>query len=329
MAGLYAFDGQGLRLQAGQRLAHPVVQLDMLLRGVGQVVFQNNAYSGALLLLGLALHDVRFAAVAALGAFLSNVLAALWGVAAGPLRQGVYGFNGVLVGIALLYFLQASVLSAAVLLLALAVALLLQQALERAFAGRCPTLTAPFVLASLLVFLAAPLFARMQVGAELPRAGLPQVGQAVEGVVTWASLGLGTVQGLGQIFFQGSVLSGAVFFLALFISSRHAALAALCGSFVGAVVAWLMGVDEPSIRAGGFGFNSALVALALWAVFLPRTAGHALYAAFGAVLAAFAHAALSSALAPLGAPAMTAAFVLCTWLLLWAAPKRAAGLTAV
>jgi urea transporter len=183
-----------------------------------------------------------------------------------------------------------------------------------------PALTAPFVLGSLCFFLATARFGRLESTHLLPTAGLPRA-VAVEGVVTGSTVIEGLFNGIGQVFFQGNVVTGILFSIGLLVSSRVACFAALSGSLTGLLVAWGMGAAEPAIRAGAFGFNSALVAIALASVFLALDAVSAVYALLASVVAAFVFAAVSAALEPLGMPALTLPFVLVTWCFLFAAPR--------
>ena len=78
----------------------------VLLKGVGQVIFQENALSGALMLLGIFLSSWRMG-LAAMGGVCASTLAAwILGYDREPIRRGLYGFNGTLVGIAVICFID-------------------------------------------------------------------------------------------------------------------------------------------------------------------------------------------------------------------------------
>lgn len=288
--------------------------LDAFLRGVGQVMLQNNRYAGGLFLLGIFCNSVLFGVGAVVGGVASTAAAMVLGCDRALLRAGMFGFNGVLVAIALLYFLQPNALTWACVVLAAAGSSVLMAALLTLFkTWKLPVLTAPFVFTALGFFLATARFGRLHSTQLLPTAGLP-TSATVEGVVTASTVVEGLVNGVAQVFFQGSLLSGGLFLLGLLVSSRAGCVMALLGSLMGLLVAWGMGAAEPAIRAGAFGFNSALTMLALGSVFFVRTPASVLYALLAAALTALVHAALSAALAPLGMPAMTLAFVLVTWI---------------
>jgi urea transporter len=92
----------------------PIDWAKLFLRGVGQVMFQENALTGFLFLVGIAAavveEDPRFAVLMALGGLIGTVLGTVtaWhsGYERDEHRAGIYGFNGTLVGIAMSFSFQ-------------------------------------------------------------------------------------------------------------------------------------------------------------------------------------------------------------------------------
>ena len=80
-------------------------------RGIGQVMFQNNALSGGLMLLGIAFNSWQLAVLSVLGTVVSTLTASLSGYDKEDIRNGLYGFNGTLVGIAIGVFMEINVTS--------------------------------------------------------------------------------------------------------------------------------------------------------------------------------------------------------------------------
>ena len=78
-------------------------------RGIGQVMFQNNALSGGLMLLGIAFNSWQLAVLSVLGTVVSTLTASLSGYDKEDIRNGLYGFNGTLVGIAIGVFMEINV----------------------------------------------------------------------------------------------------------------------------------------------------------------------------------------------------------------------------
>ena len=296
--------------------------IDSVFRGVGQVMLQNNSYAGLLFLIGIFYNSWIFGLGVLVGTAVSTATAMLLEVDRSLVRAGLFGFNGALVAIALLYFLRPDILTWGCVAFAAACSTIVMAALRNLLGTwKIPPLTAPFVFISLCVFLATARFGRLQSTHLLPTAGLPKAVD-IEGVVTASTVVEGLINGIAQVFFQGNVVTGVVFTVGLLISSRLACAAALSGSLVGLLVAWGMGAAEPSIRAGAFGFNSVLTAIALGSVFfaLDRVAVvyTIVYTLLATVAAALVFAAVSAALEPLGVPALTLPFVLVTWIFLLA-----------
>jgi urea transporter len=307
------FSATGIAMDEGGSTAGLLSFLDSVLRGVGQVMFQNNSYTGLLFLVAIGYNSWIFALAVILGTAVSTLTAMALGADRALIRSGMYGFNGGLVGIALLYFLQPAPLTWVCLILAAACSTIVMGAMLTAFdTWKLPVLTAPFVFVSLCFFLAPARFGRMELTGLLPTAGLPKTAM-VEGVVDASTIAQGLLNGIGQVFFQENLVTGALFAAGLLIASRIAFAAALAGSLGGLLVAWGMGAAEPAIRAGAFGFNSVLVAIALGTVFLGSKRTTIGYAVMGVIVTPFVVAALAAALEPLGLPALTLPFVLVTW----------------
>lgn len=291
-----------------------------VLRGIGQVMLQGNAWAGLIFLLGIFYNSVLFGSATLVGTITSTATALLLGVDRSQVRAGLFGFNGALVGIALLYFPEPDVLAWGYVVLAAACATVVMAALLRLLeTWEIPALTAPFVVTTLLFVLACARFGRLRSTDLLPTAGLPKAA-TVEGVVTASTVAAGLLNGVAQVFFQGNAVTGVFFAVGLLISSRVACVAALLGSLVGLLVAWGMGAAESAIRAGAFGFNSVLTAIALGGGPGMPNAASAAYGTLAVVATTVVFAAVSAALEPIGMPALTSPFVLVVWLFLLARP---------
>lgn len=294
------------------------------LRGVAQVMFQPSAIGGALMLAGIFWGAISGGCVAvALGAVVGLVVATLTGRLLGlPCEEGevgLWGFNGVLVGCAMMTFLGSTPLSWAALVFASAMSVWVREGLNRIGAThKVNSFTFPFVLSSWL-FLAA---ARVLVGLDevaLSHPMLPAIHHydlaATPPSSLWEALAW-SLRGLGQIMLQDSWVSGLFFLAGLAVSSRWAALWAFVGSSIGTYGALLYGASEVAVASGLYGFSPALTAIALGCVFYRPSWRSALWALAGALATLFAQAALNVFLEPLGLPALTAPFCLTTWLFL-------------
>lgn len=294
--------------------------LDSVFRGIGQVMLQNNSYAGLIFLAGIFYNSIILGWAVLLGTIASTATAVLLGADSSRIRAGLFGFNGALVAIALLYFLEPNILACGYVVLAAACTTIIMAALLNFLgAWKIPALTAPFVCTTLLFVLACARFGRLHSTEFLPTAGLPKAA-IVDGVVTASTLIEGLFNGIAQVFFQGNAITGLIFVIGLLVSSRMAGGAALLGSLIGLFVAWGMGAAEPAIRSGAFGFNCVLTAIVFSGGFFVLNAASAAYGILAVVTTAVAFAAMSAALEPLGMPALTSPFVLVIWLFLLASP---------
>lgn len=295
--------------------------IDSVLRGIGQVMLQNNSYTGLIFLIGIFYNSILLGCAALLGAIISTFSASLLGVNAASIREGLFGFNGALVAIALLYFLEPTWITWGYVILATASSTIMMAAtLTLTKVWKLPTLTAPFVVTTLLFILACARFGQLESTGMLPTANLPSAAISIEGIVTVSTVIEGVFTGISQVFFQGNTVTGAIFLLGLFINSRIACMAAFFGSLLGVLIAWGMGAAEPAIRAGVFGFNNVLTAITFAGGIFLINKSTVLYGLLAVIVTSFVFAALSAAIEPIGMPALTSAFILVVWLFILAAP---------
>jgi urea transporter len=305
-----------------------VASIDALLRGTGQVMFQNNPLTGLLFLVGIFVNSAKLGGAGLLGLAAGTLAAWLLGADRTLIRNGVFGFNGILVGIGLAFFLEFDPLLAAYIVLGGAVSTVVMMALAN-FLGPwdMPALTAPFVLTAWLLLFAvyqfahvrpSPLIAPMpldpQAAAQTGLRELP-TGAGAAGL-TAANLAHGLFRGVGEVMFQDNLLTGVIFLLAILVNSRISAAFAALGSALGLFTALALGGDGVAIYHGLYGFNPVLCAIALGGLFFVLTWRSAVYALVAAVFSAIAFASLVVLLSPIGMPALTAPFVLVTWLFL-------------
>lgn len=244
-------------------------------------------WTGVLFLFGIALNSWSMF----LGAVLGGGVATLTGCAlrrSEALKQGLFGFNGALVGIAGMFFMSPSVSSIALIVIAILLSTALAWWAQRA---AVPAYTAPFVVSGWLMLLLAP-----ALGIAPAEVGVPLTNGLLEAMFN----------GVGQVMFQGSVLSGIVFVLGLWLSQKSAALWALVGSAIGAILAGMMGAPSELVGNGIYGFNAALAAVAL--------AGNqfSVRPLLGIVLSVL----ITHLFMQAGWVALTGPFVLATWLVL-------------
>ena len=306
--------------------------VDTLLRGTGQVMFQNNPITGLLFLVGIFYNSYQLGIAAVIGLLASTVAAMVLGADRNLIRAGLFGFNGVLTGIGLAFFIQLqwSPVLVVYIILGGVLSTIVFMALANFFSTwDMPALTAPFVLTAWLFLFAVLLFANLHPGV-LVNPALPKPSAAVYPIlrpsptdlttgagVTVVNLLQSFFRGVGEVFFQNNLVTGIIFLIAILINSRVSALFAALGSLVGLVTAqWLLGVDGYATYIGLYGFNGVLCGIATGGVFYVITWKSGIYALLCALVGTVVFASLTAFLSPLGMPALTAPFVLTTWLFL-------------
>ncbi|EFR33948.1 urea transporter [Porphyromonas asaccharolytica PR426713P-I] len=281
-------------------------EIKTLLLGFSQVFLLQSTLSGALILVGLFCNSWQLALLALLGCLVSRSAASLWRDTEQEIADGLYGFNGTLVGIALGVYWEISWLSILLLVVGAALSTWLARACRRH--AQLPGLTAPFIIAVwalLLVSMLAP-----------ERMGLlDTAAQLEEGAPLWRMLGVALGNSVGQVMFQANVLTGLFFFLAIAWESRRKALYTLLGVFIPMLA--IPFVPETVWREGLLGYNAVLCAI-YWAGTSERSLRYAVVSVVLSVLIELL--ALYAGLIPLTAP-----FVLSVWVVwLWSRRRQLA-----
>src|SRR5438093_11638288 len=84
---------------------HPLLgYLDWVLRGIAQVVFQNNPITGAVILAGIFYNSWTYGITCLIGTMISTATALLFKADKNLIKNGLYGFNGALIAVALVAY---------------------------------------------------------------------------------------------------------------------------------------------------------------------------------------------------------------------------------
>ena len=220
-------------------------------RGIGQVMFQNNALSGIIMLLGIFLNSWQIGLLALAGNGAGTLTAYLSGYKQEDIRAGLYGFNGTLVGIAIGVFMQISLVS----LLLMIIASAFSTWVTRLFGSQrwLPGFTAPFIITVWLLLGICSFF--------FPSLLLPTSSSVIE---CKPDLFRAFSLNIGQVMFQGNtVLAGVFFLLGILVNSRINGLYTILGALLPIPFTLLLGVDYAALNAGLMGYNGVLCAIAL------------------------------------------------------------------
>ena len=263
-----------------------------IFRSFSQVMLQKNTITGLLFCLGIAINSLTMLLGALIAVLISIITAKLCRYNSALLKQGVYGFNAALVGTAVWFFLPVSLLSFLIIVIGAWLATVISH-IMLIYSAKFPIFTAPFIISTWCILLVLEVL---------------DIEPVIEQFSTHDIADFYTVfRGLGQVMFQSYWLSGLIFFAALLVSSTRLAIWGVIGSGVGLLIARALGYSEGTLLIGGYGFNAALVAIALAQRYQTKH-----YLIFLGILLSVL---FSQALTLLAIPALTAPFVLVSWII--------------
>jgi urea transporter len=295
--------------------------IDINLRGIGQVMFQDNPLTGLLFLIAIAWGSYAAGApqvaIAGVVAVVVATLTAQWlRVDKASLNAGLFGFNAVLVGLALATFLAPGPLLWVYVVLGAAVSVVVMLATTNVVKPWGGALTFPFVLTTWILLLATYGFSGI-VGTALPSGGVVLPFQPYEASpLQLIELVQGVFQSISQVFLKASGIAALLLLAGLAVNSLAAAAFALGGAILAVLTAHLFGAESELITGGLLGFSPVLTAIALGTVFYQPSWRVVVYTAVATIFTVVAQAALNVAVTPFAIPALTAPFVLVTWLFL-------------
>ncbi len=299
--------------------------IDINLRGAGQVIFQNNPMTGLFFILAIIWgaytgNHISIAIGAVVALLTATITAMLLDVDEGSLRQGLFGFNGILVGAAVPTFLVDSPAMWFLLIVGAAVSTVVMLAVSNVMkTWGAPALTFPFVLTTWFLVLAAYAFGQLTIASmgppELPHAA-PATDFVKDMQIQWRPFLESVLKGPAQVFLINNWISGILVLIGLLVSSVWACVFAFLGSLIAVVMSLALGASLADIEAGLFGFSPVLTAVALGCTFYQPSWRVALFALLGTIFTVIVQGAMDTALAPIGIPTFTAPFVFATWLFL-------------
>uniref|UniRef100_A0A8C3NVH9 Urea transporter n=1 Tax=Cyanoderma ruficeps TaxID=181631 RepID=A0A8C3NVH9_9PASS len=285
-----------------------VIQLlDWVLRGISQVMFVNNPLSGLVILAGLLLQNPWWTLTGCVATVVSTLTALILGQDRSAIAAGLYGYNGILVGLLMAVFSVDGDYNWWLLLPVTLVSMtcpIFTSALSAVFSKwDLPVLTLPFNLA-LTLYLAAsgPHNLFFPTTVIHPATATPNI--------TWSDLLQSIPVGVGQVYGCDNPWTGGIFLIGLFISSPLICVHALIGSAVGMLAGLSLATPFNQIYLGLWGYNSCLSCAAIGGMFLALTWQTHLLAMACALFSAYLGAAVTHMLSVFGVPSGTWPFCL-------------------
>ena len=291
-----------------------------LLRGAGQVMFQNSAWCGLLFLAGIfwgacSAHQCAVAWGAVVGLAVSTLTGRLLRLPENDGEQGLWGFNGILVGCALPTFLGNTAWMWVALVLCAALTTWVRTGMNNVMRPwHINSLTFPFVLCTWFFLLAArAMHSLPPVGMAAP--SLPEDFTVFHGA-SFGDIVTYWLKGVSQVFLIDSWVTGALFLAGLAVSNWRAAICAAVGSAVALAAAILFRGSAADISHGLYGFSPVLTAIAIATVFYKPGWRSAVWALLGVLVTLFVQAGMNVLLSPVGLATLTSPFCITTWLFL-------------
>lgn len=265
----------------------------ILFRGFGQIMLQNNMFSGILFFCGLLISNPILSGAALLGVVVNSSAAYFLKAEREEIINGLHGFNGALIGIAIWTFFEINIWS----FLAIIIGSILAVPVSKRINDYLPAYTAPFVVITWMIIL----ILRFLFLFLLP--------ENAEIIADSADLLAASTNGFGQVMFQENMITGILFFAGILVNSRLSAIYALYASITGALVALLFIIPTPSINAGLMGYNAILCAIALG----DKKNNRFLWISLTVITSVL----LNRLFLKLGIIPLTAPFVIATWIFIW------------
>ena len=290
-------------------------------RGIGQVMFQQSAWTGLLFWAGILWGAYESGTpVVGWGAITAVIVSTIAGYIMGEDStdgvDGLWGFNGVLVGCALPTFLGNTWYMWVALVICSMATTWVRRGFNNVMAPwKVNSLTFPFVFLTWIFLLSARYFHALDPsGLSAATLTLDVSDAALD--TSFGSLVIYWLKGIAQVFLIDSWVTGIFFLVALAVCSRWAALWAAIGSAVALAVSILFRLDPATITSGLFGFSAVLTAIALGCTFYKPNWKVALWTLAGIIVTQFVQMGMDAYMLPYGIPTLTGPFCITTWLFL-------------
>ncbi len=210
--------------------------IDQVLKGLGQIMLQENSSTGLLFLIGIFLGSIEGGIGAIVSTAVGTITAILLKYDKEEINAGLYGFSAALVGVALTIMFDSTFLIWILLVVASALAAIIQHFFIK---RNIPVFTLPFILLTWILVFGIHHFTT------IGPANVSDVQSVLEADDLFTS-----TNGFGEVIFQGGP-----------IGSPAAALYGLAASIFSAEISNLFGEPVEQIHMGLFGFNAVLTAI--------------------------------------------------------------------
>ncbi|XP_051785475.1 urea transporter 2 isoform X1 [Erpetoichthys calabaricus] len=281
---------------------------DWILRGAAQVMFVNNPLSGLIIFAGLILQNPWWALNGFVGTMFATISALILQQNRGAIAAGLYGYNGILVGLLMAVFSEKGDwywwLLFPNIFMSMACPIVSSALASINSKWGLPVFTLPFNILVCLHMVATGHYNNY-----FPQVLIKPIASTPN--LTWSDVNVGMLfravpVGIGQVYGCDNPWTGGIFIVALFISSPITCLHAIFGSAAGVLSGLALASPFQSIYDGLWSYNSVLACIAIGGMFYALTWQTHLLAVACAFFCAYLGAAIGNVMSVFGLPA-------CTW----------------
>lgn len=219
-----------------------------VLKGVGQIMLQDNIYTGLFFIAGIFLGSCAMGIGVILASLVGTLTAKVLKYDQNEINMGLYGFSPALVGVALVFLFKSDFIIWILIVLGSILAAVIQHFFIK---RKIPVFTFPFILVTWILVA----FVHHFIGTPPSEAflSIPNLSN----IDNFTS----ETNGFGEIIFQANIFAGILFFIGVYISSPIAAIYGLVGSAISSAISFHIHEPIVEIHMGLFSFNAVLCAI--------------------------------------------------------------------
>ena len=219
-----------------------------VLRGIGQIMLQESAWTGLLFLIAIAYDSMIMGFAALISAIIGTATAKALKFKDEYIEAGLYGFNATLIGVGLIFIFESSLLVWICIIGGSIISTLL---MEFSIRKKVPFFTFPFILVTVVAILVMDHFSL---------AAHNKI-EAVEEMIELQNFNV-AAHAYSEVIFKGTIAAGIIFFVGVFVNNPTAALYGFVGALIAGVIANLGHNSADLINDGMFSFNAVLCGIA-------------------------------------------------------------------
>lgn len=232
------------------------ILIDSTLFSYSQIFFSNRRWFGFLVLLASFINPLN-GAVILFSVLLTNLIALLFNYDIQKIRDGFYGFNGLLFGAALSFFYKPNDYFFPILLLFIILTFFVNTSIENyfAYAFNLPGLSLPFII-SFYIFSAFNNFLNFFDFKE----NFFAIHNNIVSLPDWVNQ---FFYSLALLILQPNVISGVIIFIAILLFSRIMSILALFGFLISNILIQIFNLQEVSLIKVVLNFNAIITSIAV------------------------------------------------------------------